>query len=157
MLNNCEIRILGILMRTSLEFYSINQLSKQTKLAYPYVYNSVKNLEKKELISVRKIGKSNLCKIKFDHPEELAFSSLENRKQFLTKHLQINNLTKQLKDALADELYILLLFGSYVKGKAAKDSDIDLFFIIKNKNDLEKLKKKISSVINKLNYKIEFE
>jgi len=157
MLNNCELKILGILMRSPLEFYSINQLAKTINLAYPYVYESVLKLERENLISVRKIAKSNLCQIKFDKPEELAIASHEDTKHFLLKHLQINNLTKQLKEALADELYIMLLFGSHAKGKAAKRSDIDFFFVIKNKNNLEKFKKKIYTVIHKLNYKVEFE
>lgn len=157
MLNNCEIKILGVLMRKPLEFYSVNQLAKETKLAYPYVYDSVKKLEKRELLSVKKISKSNLCQIKFNNPEELALASIENIQQFLSNCPRINNLTKQLKEALSDELYIMLLFGSYAKGKATKESDIDLFFIIKDKNDLEKFRKKVSFLISKLSYKIEFE
>lgn len=144
-------------MRRPREFYSVNQLAGEIKLAYPYVYESVKGLERKRLVSVKKAGRSNLCQIRFDNPEELAAASMENRQQFLAKHLQINNLTKQLKETLWGELYIMLLFGSYAKGKATKKSDIDLFFIIKGKRNLEEFKRKVNSVIDKLNYKVEFE
>ena len=157
MLNNCEIKILGKLMRQPLELYSINQLAKEINLAYPYVYESTNKLERKQLISIKKIGKSNLCQLKFDNPDELAFASMENTKRFLSLHPSINNLTHQLKENLANELYILLLFGSFAKGKATKNSDIDLFFIIKNKKNLEPFRKKVNSIIDKLSYKIEFE
>ena len=126
---------------------------------------------KKELLSVKKIGKSNLCQLKFDNPGELALASMETTNVFLSKYLPINNLTQQLKENLTKELYILLLFGSYAKkgtspfklssmeskGKATKNSDIDLFFIIKDKKNLEGFRKKIKLIINKLNYKVEFE
>lgn len=157
MLNNCEIKILNILMRTPLEFYSINDIAKKISLAYPYVYESVQKLEKKELISVNKIGKSSLCRIRFDNPEELAIASSINTSEFLSKHSSINNLTKQLKDALCNELYILFLFGSYAKGNANKKSDIDLFFVIKDKKNIDKVRNKVNSVISRLNYNVEFE
>ena len=156
MMNNCELKILGKLMRNPIEAYSINQLAKEIKLAYPYVYASITKLEREKLISVKKSGKSNLCQLKFDHPEKLALASMEMRDEFLSKHLPLNNLTKQLKEALAEELYILLLFGSYAKGKATKQSDLDLFFVVNDEKAIEPFRKKVSLVISKLNYKVEF-
>jgi len=144
-------------MRTPLEMFSINQLAKKINLAYPYVYESINKLNKKRLVSVKKIGKNNLCQLKFDNPIDLALASMENTKNFLSKHLQINNLAQQLKENLTQELYILLLFGSQAKGKATKNSDIDLFFIIKDKNKIDKFRKKVNSVMAKLNYNTEFE
>ena len=157
MLNNCERKVIGILMRNPLEVYSVNQLAKETNLAYPYVYDSIKRLENEALLSVKKIGKSNLCRIRFDNPEMLAIVSMINTQNFLYMHSKINNLTKQLKEALNDELYVMLLFGSHAKAKATKKSDIDLFFIIKDKKNIELFRKKINSVVSKLSYNIEFE
>jgi len=157
MFNNCELKILGLLLKKPEEFYSINDMATKIKLAYPYVYNSVKNLEKKELLTVKKIGKSNLCQVRFEHPEELAIAALEMRKEFLAHTLPISNLTHQLQDALVDELYILLLFGSYAKGTATKTSDIDLFFIIQDQQNIEPFRKKVKAVLGKLDYPVEFE
>ncbi len=157
MLNNCELKILGLLLRKPEEFYSINDLAKKIKLAYPHVYNSVKNLEKKELLAVKKIGKSNLCQVRFEHPEELAIAALEMKKEFLAHHLPLSNLAHQLHDALADELYILLLFGSQAKGTATKTSDIDLFFIVQDQHNIELFRKKVKAVLSKLDYPVEFE
>lgn len=157
MLNNCELKILGLLLRAPEEFYSINDMAKKIKLAYPYVYDSVKNLEKKELLMVKKIGKSNLCQVRFEHPEELAIAALEMRKEFLAHNLSISNLAHQLHGALADELYILLLFGSQAKGTASKTSDIDCFFIIQDQHHIEPFRKKVSAVLSKLDYPVEFE
>ncbi len=157
MLNNCELKILGLLLKKPEEFYSINNLAKKINLAYPYVYDSVINLEKKELLSIKRIGKSNLCQVRFDYPEELAIAALEGSKEFLNKHISIRNLTFQLKEVLADELYILLLFGSYAKGTANKSSDIDLFFIIQDKQNIEAFRKKVQNVLSRLAYPVEFE
>lgn len=157
MLNNCKLKLLEILMKTPFEAYSINYLAKRINLAYPHVYESIMRLEKAGIIIIEKKGKSNLCKIRFNNPEVLAAAALINLERFLKNHPNIKNLTNQLKEALSDELYILLLFGSYAKGTAKKTSDIDLFFIIKDKNKIEQFKNKIISVISKLNYKVEFE
>ncbi len=157
MLNNCELKILGLLLRKPEDFYSINDLAKKVKLAYPYVYDSVKNLKEKELLTVKKIGKSNLCQVRFDHPEELAVAAMEMKREFLRQHLSINNLAHQLQEALTDELYILLLFGSYARRTATKTSDIDLFFIIQDQQNIESLRKKAKAVLSKLNYPVEFE
>lgn len=157
MYNNAQIKILSFLLRNPLEFYSIRQLSKEVNLAYPYVYNSIKDLKKKELITIKAIGKSNLCQVKFSNPDDLAIASALSTQCFLTHHLSINNLTNQLKEALTEELYILLLFGSYAKGKATKSSDIDLFFIVKDEDNIEKFKKKVKTVLSTLNYPVEFE
>ncbi len=157
MLNNCELKILGLLLRTPTEFFSINNLDVNIKLAYPYVYNSVSKLEKKRLLTVKKIGKSNLCQVQFDNPSELALAAMESSRQFLTSHHSINNIITQLKAELSDELYILLLFGSYAKGTATLKSDIDLFFIINDENNIELFRKKVKVVLNKLHYPVEFD
>ena len=157
MLNNCELKILGLLLRKPEEFYSINDLAKKINLAYPYVYDSVKNLEKKELLKVKRIGKSNLCQVQFKCLEYLAIAALEMREEFLAHNLSIGNLTHQLHDALTDELYILLLFGRYAQRTASKTSDIDLFFIIQDQHNIESFRKKVKAVLNKLDYPVEFE
>ncbi len=157
MLNNCELKILGLLLKKPEEFYSINDMATKIKLAYPYVYDSVKNLEKKELLTIKKIGKSNLCQVRFNNLEELAVAAMEMRKEFLAHNLSISNLTHQLHGALADELYILLLFGSHAKGTATKTSDIDLFFIIQDQHHIEPFRKKVKAVLSKLDYPVEFE
>ncbi len=157
MLNNAELKALGFLLAKPEELFSINDLAKKINLAYPYVYDSINNLEKNGLVTVKKIGKSNLCQIRFEHPEELALAAMEKSKEFLDRHLSIRNLTVQLKEALADELYILLLFGSYAKGTATKTSDIDLFFIIQDEKNIESFRKKVQNILGKLNYPVEFE
>lgn len=43
----------------------------------------------------------------------------------------------------------IILFGSVVRGEADKESDIDLFFNIENKNDEEKIKKIIKEELKK--------
>ena len=157
MLTSCEIKILEQLIQKPLEAQSINQLAQKIKLAYPHVYHSVQELEKRELLDITTTGRSSLCRVRFDHPELLAIASMETSQGFLSKYLHINNLFHQLTEELSAELYIALIFGSYAKGKATKKSDIDLFFIVQEKSKIEAFKNKINSVLNKLNYKVDFE
>ncbi len=157
MLTSCETKLLGQLIRKPLEAQSINQLAQNIKRAYPHVYNSVQGLEKKGLLTITTVGRSSLCRIRFDYPEQLTLVSIETSQEFLSKHLHLNNLFHQLKEELSAELYIAVIFGSYAKGKATKKSDIDLFFIVQEESKLEVFKNKVNSVLNKLNYNVDFE
>ena len=48
----------------------------------------------------------------------------------------INSFVKELKEKLGDEIVSIRLFGSKVRGNFCKDSDIDIFVLIKEKKSL---------------------
>lgn len=50
----------------------------------------------------------------------------------ITKDLTIaKNVKKELKSKLGDELVSVIFYGSRAKGTAKKDSDLDLFILMK--------------------------
>ena len=61
---------------------------------------------------------------------------------------EIKKIIKILKEKFKNNLCAIIFYGSLVKGKAKKDSDIDLIAIFKRKN--EKLNFKVSKIIDKL-------
>lgn len=155
--NNAEQKILGTLLRTPLEYYSIRQLALNLRLAYPSAHKSVKKLSQRQLINIKKKGNSILCGISFAHPEELAIAALAESQLFVRKYPALHNLTGQLKQRLADELYIMILFGGYAKEKAHTSSDIDLLFMVSDKQKIKSFSQKVISVLNALNYNVDFE
>ena len=53
-------------------------------------------------------------------------------------------LSQEIEEALSGRFYILILFGSYAKGEAQKDSDIDFLFIVPAKEKIEECLDKIN-------------
>lgn len=144
-----ENRILGNLLRTPLESKSMHQIAVDTKLSYVTVHKLIPNLLKRKLIKQQRKGKSNLVSIDFENAttEKLSSAALSEKNRLIRKYPKLALLTKEIEEALAEELYILLLFGSYAKEKPKKESDIDLLFIIQYRKDIEKYKERIDKAL----------
>lgn len=144
-----ENSILGYLLRNPLESKSLHQIAIDTKLSYVTVHKLIPYLVKRKLIKLEKKGKANLILIDFEDAgvEKLSSAMLYEKSKFLSKYPPLILLTRDLEEALAGNFYILLLFGSYAKGEAKKDSDIDLFFIIPRRQEIEFYQEKINKVL----------
>lgn len=157
MLTRCEQKIMEVVLPQPFKTYSIKCISKLIKSSYALTYDSIKTLLSKKMIKADKIGNSLACQLNLSaDPQLLAMSSLTLSQKFLDK-ISFGFVIEDIKNKLNDLLYIMILFGSYAKGTATKNSDIDLLFIVQNKSDIEKTKKKIKSVISSTNIKIEFD
>lgn len=157
MFNNCEQKILEILIPRPFEAYSIRRLSKIIKIDYSLVHKSIMSLIRKDMIKTKEIGRSTSCQLNLSaDPDLLAISSMLHYKRFMNKK-EFSYVFDEIKHTLSDSIYIMLLFGSHAKGTAKKDSDIDLLFVVQNENDIKKIKRKINNIISETNYKIEFE
>ena len=60
----------------------------------------------------------------------------------------IERFVKEAKRKLGDEIESIILFGSYARGEASKESDIDILVIVK-KNGFE-IQKKLSEISAKI-------
>ncbi|MFH1440173.1 MAG: nucleotidyltransferase domain-containing protein [Candidatus Woesearchaeota archaeon] len=153
-----ENKILGKLLRNPLESNSMHQLAKETGLSYVTVFKIIPMLAKKKLIKVEKKGKSSLVSIDLEKAEisKLSSAILYEKRIFLRKHLDVHILLNDIMEKLADELYILVLFGSYAKGTKKKDSDIDLLFIVSKIENTDRFKEKINKVLGLFPQKVEY-
>ncbi len=146
-----------VLLPMPFEAHSIRSVSKIIKVDYSLVHKSIKKLIEKRLIKTKKIGKSLSCQLNLSaDPQLLAISSLIHSQKLLNK-AEFSFIIDEIKDKLNDLIYIMILFGSHVKGTAKKSSDIDLLFVVQNEADINKTKKRIESVTSETNLKIEFE
>jgi len=111
------------------EEMTINKIKERCGYSYERVHTALKNLEKKKIVSLKRIGKTLVYK-----PD---FSSLYLRRafhhytteiliDFANKHKIISN---AIKTASQEIFGITILFGSYSKGNETKNSDIDLMII----------------------------
>lgn len=123
---------------------TILKISKQLKIGYRPAYNHITEMEKEGIIQIEKIGNSKQCKLDFTNPKTRhLLESLDiTRKEEIYKgnpklKAIIENLISKLTENFISEIHSIILFGSYVKGTATKQSDIDLMFIV---NDLKNKK-----------------
>ncbi len=157
MLTKCEQKIVEAILPQPFKTYSIRKISKLIKSSYALTYDSVRALTNRNVIKAEKIGKSLACRLNLSaEPQLLAISSLIYSKRFLDK-VPFGFVIVEIKNKLNDSIYIMILFGSYAKGTATKKSDIDLLFVVQNKADIEKIKKKVRSVLSSTNIGIEFD
>jgi len=83
----------------------------------------------KDLIITENIGKSKALKLNTPNPivkAHLIISSDEEKKEYLEKHSIIRKINN---DLVTND--VVILFGSYAKGKETEKSDIDLLIINK--------------------------
>lgn len=141
-----ENRILGNLLRMSMESKSLHQIAVDTGLSYVTVHKLMPYLIKRKLVIQEKKGNANLISIDFENAalEKLSSAILYEKSSLMRKYPKLTLLSREIEEALAGEFYILLLFGSYAKENPRKESDIDFLFIIPCKKEIEIYKEKIN-------------
>jgi len=132
-------KVLKCLVENNKEALTAQTIQSLTKISKAGVYLALRNLISSHLVSSHRNGQI-LYKANIDHPIVKQF------KIFNT----VFNLFPTIKklSLLADKI---ILFGSVSRGEDLPDSDVDLFIISRNKEELNKLitslNKKIKVII----------
>ncbi len=130
-------KIVLILLDNYGKEFTIRELAKLVRIDYKTVYLSVESLYELGVLEKRKIGNSMLCKLgKVSHP--IIYKVEDYRKSEALKNGNLKVLYKEIREKILTPFYICLLFGSHVKGKATKGSDIDLLVIAETKDKIER-------------------
>ncbi len=137
-----EIKIIKILIEN--KELTIREISKKISSDYKITYTAVQNLIKKDIISIKTIGKSSLCSLNKVFSYEI-YKAEDERKQELLKNKNLNQLYKEILK-IKTSFFIFLIFGSYAKNRQSKTSDIDLMFI-SNEKDFEKTINNVLSLL----------
>jgi len=128
MLTKNQFEILNLYRKNIFLESSILELKKKLKKnSYQRVYEAVKELEKQEIIKIKKIGNSSVCEISLSQKSISLLSQIDESESFSIK---IPNIEKILdfKEFLDD---IVLITGSYARRNQTSKSDIDLVIISK--------------------------
>lgn len=149
------LKIIGLMRKGLGKGLTILEISKQLKIGYRPAYNHITEMEKEGIIEVEKIGSSKQCKLNPANPQ--ARNLLESLDLTIKKEMYqqspklkiiIESLISKLTEKFISEIYSIILFGSYAKGTATKQSDIDLMFIVndlKSKNLRESIERECAS------------
>jgi len=138
---------------------TIKELMDRSGYSYERVYNTLKSLEDKGIVTGRKIGKTLSYKIDLGKDAtELAFVhfSMVRKTKFAERYHKASKAMKEfLKKVDADSV---IVFGSYAKGEAKGGSDLDVL-CISSSEGIEKialsLRHKYNLRINSVPIKIE--
>ena len=126
--------ILKILIENQEEKFSIRKLSKLRKINYKSAYNVIMKLEEQGIIKLEKLGNLNSCVFnKTFNP--LVFKVEDERRQELLKNKNFKIIYSRLNELKFP--LIVLLFGSFIKKKQDKHSDIDLLVISEEQKEVE--------------------
>jgi len=124
---------------------NISELVRETRTAPNMIYKHINDLKNSEVIKEVEIGKNRVKKIYPNLKSEngkLVFSLIEMQKkeEFFVKYKSLKGPFIQLLQNLPNNVVCILVFGSYARFSAEKESDLDLLFITTN-NKTEKIER----------------
>lgn len=157
MLNKTQQEIIALFLKSPFESYTVFGISKILNRYVSQVQDAITYLEKNKIVSVKKLGtKTSSCTLNFSTADTdvLSCASLYAKKSFIDSNLKIKVIVNEIEKKLAEELYIMLVFGSYAKGTQTKKSDIDLCFIVQEEKNVAKFKSKIAAILDNFSYKV---
>jgi len=130
------------------------ELARELNINQTTIRRKLKQLQNENTIDYKIKGKNQTYFIKDTLESELYKEKLEYYKlQKILKIPKIRRIIKEIKDFIykkeLDSNLIIVLFGSYAKGIATKESDIDIYINSNNK----KIKEKIQAISKKINIK----
>ncbi len=117
---------------------SILNLSKLLKKSYPKIYDAVKILESNKILNVEKIGNTKQVSLILNHTSIQNLSLLDEQSN-IPNYEKIINL-KEISQ------YLILITGSYIKGTANKQSDLDLVVIVPDNQNAMEIQKLVENL-----------
>jgi len=142
MLTKKELQIIELFRKNIFSDFTILEIMKRlgTK-SYSWTYNSIKKLQKEDIILIERKGQSQLCRINLHNQKTIVYLGLLEELNALEKN--IPNF-KKISELMPLDFHILIITGSYVDKKFNKESDLDVVVIIDSENEkkwiLNKLK-----------------
>ena len=125
---------------------TIREIAQQIKADYKITHLATQKLIEKRILQVQTVGKSSLCRLDEKYYGIEIYKAEDERREDIFKNKNINQLYKEIMSKVKTSSFVLLLFGSYAKGKQTKHSDIDLL-LISNESNFER---KISDILSLL-------
>ena len=126
-----EVQVLEVFLDLQKHYFA--ELTKVTKLTRPRTLRILRKLVQQKILEVKPEANVKYYSLRKISPVYTALGMVEYSQTslFLAKNKMLNRALEMLKEKYTDYL-IMLIFGSVVKGYAAKASDIDLLLIKEN-------------------------
>lgn len=144
--DNMKERILRLFYKSLDREFTIHEISKLTKISYSYVHGQIGLLFKSGILAINNRSGRKYCTPIYSSPEVKAIFvkiSIDEKEILLKNEYKLRQIVDELFLRLPEKLeYNLLsaaLFGSFVKGKAQKKSDMDLFLLVPSKEKYDEI------------------
>jgi predicted nucleotidyltransferase/predicted transcriptional regulator len=139
-----ELKIIEYLLKNKETESNITSIAKATGMDYKNAHAVIKQLQDKDVVLIEKFGKSSKI-ILTTAPNSIIFAVEYERQKYLLIDKNFQQIKEYFMRQMKTSFYIMLLFGSYARGKQTKDSDIDLLFVVPTEST-EKVEKDILSI-----------
>ncbi len=138
MLTKTQEQILKLLLSKPEEQFSIRQIARLLGKSYSLTYNNTQKLLKKGIVKAENVPPAQIIHLSEQAPIRLLVSMEGKRTEdFLEKHSWIALYLRDVLSATENPFFIMLVFGSYAKGRETKGSDIDILIITSAKEDFK--------------------
>lgn len=129
----------------ALTFSEIQKLSG--KKSKSYVYSSLEGLEKDGLIISERVGKRALVyKLKLDSPfAQNYWGFLKEYESKATLKFPMR-IIENIRAKMPTPFFVMLVTGSYARGKQNKKSDLDVVIICNDDSDRKKINKELTHI-----------
>ena len=137
-------KIIGYLLR-NFELRNINQISKEINISLGSTFKILKDLEKNEIVLLKKLGNANyyILNLKNQETNRLCELILLEEKRNLKSYAKIySDEIKNFKNA-----DLIILFGSILKNK--QFNDVDVLFVTNKIKEVNKFCLEISKIRTK--------
>jgi len=142
-----KLEIINVLLKGNIH---IRGIAKKLNTNHMMIVRKIKELSKENVVDFTQEGKNQTYFLKKTaEAQAYVFIAEEyNLLQTITKYPGLRGIIEKIQRD--KRIKLAVLFGSYAKGLAGKDSDIDVFIETKDKN----LKKELALIDSKLSIKI---
>jgi predicted nucleotidyltransferase len=130
-LTKTSVEILTFLSSRIRERFTVRQIANAIGKDYKITHVMTLRLAKQQYIIAEKKPPVTYCRLNLKGDSSL-FAYVEGIRasRFFVKHRDLEIIANELRAKVASPFYIMILFGSHVKGIASEKSDLDVLFII---------------------------
>ena len=137
-----ELKIIDLLARNRERKFTIREIALSLKEYYSFVHRIVNALANQGVIQKEKAGKAYLCSLNAQNEKAralLALSEIERKGEWYASHKELKLILEDFVISIPSGVHSIILFGSYAKGSATKESDIDILLITESKSGIDKV------------------
>lgn len=145
--NNYKLEIIAELLTTT---YHTRELARKLKTNHMLIVRKLKDLKEENVVDYTLEGKNKIYSLKktIEARAYIFMSEEYKRVKTINKYPLLRNIIEKIQKN--DKISIALLFGSYAKGIAGRESDIDIYIDTED----DSIKKEVEQISTKLSVKI---
>lgn len=142
-----KLKLVRFMSKNAGKSFTISEIAKSIGEYYSFVHRILGKLVEEGIVLKTKAGKSYLCSLNLGNEKTrtlIQLCEIENRDEFYSESKELKLILEDFVRAVNSENVItIVLFGSYAKGNATKESDIDVLIVSERKFGIDKVTKEI--------------